>query len=117
MEEENIFEDYKAAARFVEKVAVTQEDLTVLYRNGESEAHPFSTFKKVTVITTDQGPLVDDVFWLILCDTILMIAQGTPGEDKLLQRLQELPGFSNEQVIKAISCSDNAAFPVWEKPE
>ena len=116
MADNNIFEDYKAAAAFVEKITATEDALNILYRNGKSETHLFNSLKKVTIITTDQGPFADDVFWLLLLDSIIMIAQGTTGEDALLSRLQSLPGFNNEQVIEAMSCSDNNSFLVWERP-
>ncbi len=115
MSDENIFEEFKAAARFVAKIQITIDELIIKYRNKKLEKHLFRDLKKVHIITTDKGPFEDDVFWLMLFEGIIMIPQGVPGENQLLEKLQTLPEFDNEAVIKAMVCSENDSFLVWEK--
>src|ERR1041384_6000918 len=66
----------------------------------------------VDIVTTDQGPYLEDVFFVL---------HGTDGQGcvvpqelampaKLLERLQALPGFDNEKVIEAMGCAENARF-------
>lgn len=117
MSDETIFEDFKSAAKFIEKITLNNDELFIIYKNGKKEKHLFEDLCKVTIITTDQGPFEDDVFWLMLFKSIIMIPQGCHGEDKLLEVLQNFPGFDNEQVIEAMSCSENRSFLVWEKKE
>ena len=118
MDTENIFEDFQSAAKFIKKITLTNDELTIIYKNGKKEKHLFENLQKVTIITTDQGPFEDDVFWLMLFKkNIIMIPQGCPGEDKLLEIMQKLPDFDNEQVVKAMTCSENSSFLVWEKEE
>ena len=117
MSNENIFEDFKSAAMFIDRISLNNEELAITYKNGKTEKHLFEDLKKVTIIITDEGPFKDDVFWLMLFKSIIMIPQGCPGEDKLLGILQKLPNFDNNQVIKAMSWSENKSFLVWEKSE
>lgn len=117
MNEENILEDYKEAARFIKGVQVNDEEIIIEYENGNEESYLFEDLKKATIITTDEGPFLDDVFWLMMFKIIVMIPQGVQGEDKLLERMQKLPGFDNEAVIEAMTCSENDAFHVWDREE
>jgi hypothetical protein len=41
-------------------------------------------------------------------------SEAFPGET-FLKRLQELPGFDNDAVIRAMSSAENARFLAWEK--
>ena len=118
MSDENIFEEYKKVAMAIEKIHVTDNELILewKYRNKEDNIFLFKDLKKATIITTDEGPFEEDVFWLLLFKIIIMIPQCA-GTDKLLERLQKLPGFDNENVIKAMTCSKNDSFLVWEKKE
>jgi hypothetical protein len=45
-----------------------------------------------------------------------VIPQGATGEQALLAKLQSLPGFDNEQLITAMSCTDNQKFLCWRRP-
>lgn len=114
MSEDDIFEEFKAAARFIKTIQVNDIKLLIEYKNEEKQDFLFKNLKKASIITTDEGPFLDDVFWLLMFKSIVMIPQGIPGEDKLLPRMQQLPGFDNTAVVRAMSCSQNDAFHVWE---
>jgi len=115
MSDENIFEAYKQVALGIEKVQVTDDELVLEYKDGRKETYFFKDLKKVTIITTDQGPFEEDVFWLMLLEEMIIMIPQIAGTDKLLERLQKLPEFNNEQVIKAMTSTDNNSFLVWEK--
>ncbi len=116
LSDENIFEEYKRVALSIKKVHVTDEELILewKYEKRENDVYLFKDLKKATIITTDQGPFEEDVFWLLLFKIPIMIPQAA-GTDKLLEKLQKLPGFDNENVIKAMTCTENDSFLVWEK--
>jgi hypothetical protein len=40
---------------------------------------------------------------------------GASVTDELLDRLQALPGFDNEQMIRAMSSTDDAQFLCWQR--
>ncbi len=95
---------------------VYMEDKTTYFEllRNKAKIYLFKDLKKASIITTDEGPFEEDVFWLMMFKIIIMIPQGV-GVDKLLNRMQKLSGFRNEEVIKAMRCSDNEVFHIWEK--
>ena len=72
----------------------------------------------VDIITTDQGPQREDVFFVLhgKDGKGVVVPQESAVPKKLLERLQDLPGFDNEKVIQAMGCSENARFVCWKKP-
>ena len=72
----------------------------------------------VDIITTDEGPRREDVFFVLhgKDGNGVVVPQETAVPKKLLERLQDLPGFDNEKVIQAMGCSENARFTCWKKP-
>ena len=72
----------------------------------------------VVVETNDTGPWDADVLWLLFGaggSSGCVIPQGATGERELLGRLQSLPGFDNERLIAAMSCTDNQQFVCWRR--
>ena len=69
----------------------------------------------VKIVTTAEGPFVPDVFWIL--DTRdgakLVIPQEAPRFDGLLARLQTLPRFDNDAVLRAMACTDAGEFRCW----
>lgn len=82
---------------------------------GRSESVSWSELVKVELMTTDQGPWAMDVFWVLhgADEKGCVLPQDVDG---LLERLQALPGFDNEAVIRAMASSANARFLAWVKP-
>jgi hypothetical protein len=72
----------------------------------------------VDIVTTDQGPAMEDVFFVLHGSDGkgAVVPQEIAVAEKLLDRLQTLPGFDNGKVIDAMGCSENARFVCWKKP-
>ena len=85
--------------------------------SGKIEAVEWKDLVEVQIVTTDEGPFVDDVFYLLIGanDTGCVVPQEDPQIGALLERLQALPGFDNGKVIEAMGCSENARFVCWKK--
>ena len=82
------------------------------YRGGKLK---LSALASVRIITTAQGPFVPDVFWILETDGArLVIPQEAPGFDRVLDRLQTLPRFDNDAVIRAMTCTDAGEFLCWQ---
>ena len=65
---------------------------------------PVRTISAVEIVTTDEGPMTEDVFWVLHGpQSSLSIPQTADGTDDLLERLQRLPGFDNEALITALA--------------
>jgi len=72
--------------------------------------------QKIAIITTDQGPFLDDVAMAFFFqETVLFL----PSEHKCYQNVYDavsgrLP-LDYKEIIKAMECAENAVFPIWEK--
>jgi len=85
---------------------------------GTVETIRWDELDEVGILTTDDGPWGDDVYWMLLavgrthgCG----IRSTTAGMDALLTRLQQLPGFDNKAVILAMGCAAEASFLCWRR--
>jgi hypothetical protein len=80
------------------------------------ESLTWNDLEVVAIETTDEGPFVTDVFWLLPGETSgCVVPLGATGEDLMLKRLQILPGFDNETLTKAMSSTSNARFVLWRR--
>ena len=72
---------------------------------------------EVRIVTTAEGPFNEDVFWLLVgADGNNGVAvPGSAATDDLLDRLQALLGFDNEQMILAMGSTDEAQFICWQR--
>ena len=84
--------------------------------DGKVERVSWADLQKVEVVTTDEGPFVPDVFWILHgTDGGCAVPQGATGDSELLERLQALPGFDNGAVIEAMSCASDRRFLCWQR--
>jgi hypothetical protein len=100
------------------KDVVTFDELGVkrVMRDGRTESISWDELQEVVIVTTDEGPFVDDVFWVLTgAEKGCAVPSEAEGAQALLSRLQTLPGFRNEAVILAMSSAVNARFPCWRR--
>jgi hypothetical protein len=73
---------------------------------------------RIQIITTDQGPFVDDVFWLFFsADGSSCIVPSQELEGRHLAHLERFQGLDYEAMIRAMGSTDNASFLVWSRDE
>lgn len=66
----------------------------------------------------NQGPWFADVWWHLKgTESECFIPQGATGEDQMLEALQTLPGFDNEQMSAAMCCVENRRFVCWQRDD
>lgn len=101
-----------------EQVTFDDEGVTRRMADGSTESVRWDELEEVFILTTDEGPFVEDVFWMLArgegkggC----AVPQGAEGSDQLLERLQQLPGFDNDAVIAAMMSTSNAKFVCWRR--
>jgi hypothetical protein len=76
----------------------------------------WSDLQVVFIQTTDAGPAVDDVFWVLGAgESGCVVPSEADGMSLLVERLQRLPNFDNSAVIQAMSCSENREFLCWKR--
>ena len=86
--------------------------------NGIVESVHWSDLQRVTIFTTDGGPFAEDAFFVLHASQGgCVVPQGAPDSEILLERLQQLPGFDNEAVVRAMSCTTENEFPCWERSQ
>jgi hypothetical protein len=86
--------------------------------NGPMEEIEWSELDEIGIVTTDEGPWVDDVIWLFSNadqSNGCAVSNYSPGFSELLSRIQALPGFDNEAVVRAMGSTSNDRFVVWKK--
>jgi hypothetical protein len=98
------------------EVVLTKDTISCTRPNGDIEQVRFDDLLRVEVMTTDAGPAVTDVYF-ILADSEgeCVIPMGSAGDEHLLEKLQTLPGFDNETYIQAMSSTEDARFLCWQK--
>jgi len=97
---------------------VTFDELSVkrVMQDGRVEKIAWTELEEVCIITTDQGPAVDDVFYLLTGNGRgCAVPSEAVGMQALLPRLQALPNFNNEMAIRAMSSTSNAKFLCWQR--
>ena len=97
-------------------VTLTDEYVQVIYPDGTSGRVNWNEIAEIKIRTTNEGPFLPDV-WLILIgkDTTCSIPQGAGGYDEVYDIVSKYEGFSFEQVIKSMTCTDNAEFELWKR--
>ena len=100
-----------------DRVTFDAEKVVRTMPDGRVESLRWDDLQQVTIMTTSDGPMADDVFFMLhgKGQSGCAIPQGADGADALLQRLQQLPGFNNEAVIEAMSSTGDATFVCWKR--
>ncbi len=92
------------------------EEITTLHPDGLSECVRWEDLSRVEVVTTDEGPFLCDVFYVLHgTSTAVAIPQGATGERQLVERLLKLPGFDGDTFIQAMGSTSNKRFAVWRR--
>jgi hypothetical protein len=97
--------------------AYTFDDTGVMRQllDGSIEAVRWADLIEVRIITTADGPLAEDVFWVLVGPGQAGCVVAGEFAGPLLPYLQKLPNFDNDAVIRAMSSTDQAEFLCWRK--
>ena len=100
----------------VETITFNSQSVSRRRTSGETESVRWQDLQEVSIITTDQGPFVDDLFWVLIGREGGCLAPSQAnGTPELVERLQQLPGFDNEAVLQAMQSTQNDKFLVWKQ--
>lgn len=85
--------------------------------DGASDSIAWVDLHEVAIVTTEGGPLNEDIYWVLsdAAGSACAVSGAAAGSHRLLARLQELPGFDNEAVIEAMA-SRGGRFVCWQHP-
>ncbi len=101
-----------------ERVECEGERITAHRRGGHEESILWADLAEVRIVTTDEGPWCEDIYWLLTSagnESGCAVPGQAEGVIDLLNRLQELPGFDNEAVVEAMGSTKNASFLCWKR--
>ena len=98
-----------------ERVDFDEVGVTRRLPSGGTEFVSWAELQQVLVITTDEGPLREDVYFLLVGtgDNGCAIPQMADGSGPLVERLVKLPGFDDNKLREAMGCTTNARFVCW----
>jgi hypothetical protein len=98
-------------------VTADEAGIAATYPNGKRQSINWSQVQRITIETNDSGPWGADVWWLFEgSGQRCAYPQGATGDVEVLKLLPErFPGFSDEQVVRAMGCTSNARFICWER--
>lgn len=90
------------------------------YRFGWSrkDSVDWDKIQKIEILTTDSGPLVEDLFYLFHGpnESGVAIPNELAAKYSLLSLLQNrFPDLKNDMVINANCSIENARFVIWER--
>ncbi len=97
---------------------VTFDDIAITRTlpDGKTETVRWDDLQEVGIITTDEGPFDEDIYWMLTGSKGgCAVSGGAQGMKELLERLQKLPSFDNEVVIKAMGSTKNDKFQCWKR--
>ena len=99
-----------------DEVSFDETGVKRIMRDGRTEFISWDELQEVVIITTDRGPWVDDVYYVLSgTDRGCAVPSEAVGMQALVPRLQALPGFKNEAAIQAMGSTRNATFLCWSR--
>ena len=99
-------------------ITLTEEAIKVAYPNRPIESILWSEINTILLINTDAGPFQPDIWLTLKGDTnSCTIPHGSDGFEQIYDIVSKYDGFNLDNFIKSMSCSDNAEFLLWNRPE
>jgi hypothetical protein len=110
---------HKKRVKLEERVEFDEREIRRYLSDGRIETIAWDDIDEISIVTTDEGPFVDDVFWLFLNKDRskgCAVSNYAEGFKALLPRLQHRPGFDNALVVQAMGSTTNRSFVIWKNP-
>ena len=94
---------------------IDEQQVTRTLADGRVESVAWSALTEVRIMTTSGGPLVDDVFFVLVAGDNGCVVPQSHASEEFVARLQALPGFDNEPMIEAMGSTSDAEFLCWRR--
>jgi hypothetical protein len=109
------FASLQPESRFV--VRISDSEVVCLRPDGQTERVEWDDLRRVEILTTPDGPLSPDIFWVLSgSDSGCVIPWGATGDRELLERLQRLPQFDSMAVVNAAPTTEKSMTLCWQRP-
>lgn len=97
-------------------VEITPSHLRCTAPDGTLQMLAWSDLNQIDVLSTADGPLSPDTFWLLHGSAAgCVIPWGTRGDQKLLAHLQTLHGFDHHAVINSTGHTEEMITTCWRR--
>ncbi|MEY2430254.1 MAG: hypothetical protein QOJ40_3139 [Verrucomicrobiota bacterium] len=93
------------------------QTITVKRPFGKPISVAIEDLDEIGIETTDQGPFVEDVFWILKREGMrIRLGEPHPVFKKLMDRFSSLEDFDWRPFTEAMTCTDNRYFLCWRRP-
>lgn len=97
-------------------ITINDELIRIEHPKRKTEQIAWKNIEHIKLINTDSGPWQPDVWLTILgANEGCLIPQGAKGYEEVFEIVSKYNGFNFENVMKSMSCTDNAEFELWSK--
>lgn len=97
-------------------VSFSENLVLCTYPDGRTEVIDISQLSGVDLVTTDDGPLHPDVFWVLLeGNKEVLVPWGASNEPELMDAILKLDGLDFDAMIEASTSTRNARFVCWRR--
>jgi hypothetical protein len=105
-------------ARRKQTLQITDDGVRRLLPGGKEEAVTWAELAEVWILTTDEGPFAEDLFFGLVgrAGNGVAVSHALAVQHDLLAHLQKLPGFDNAAVVAAMGSATNQRFLIWRAP-
>lgn len=104
------------AAPFRTDYSLNDRILTIKRPFRDSIAVRIDELDEIGIETTDQGPFIEDVFWILKQGPLrFRIGDPHPVFKELMDSFGSLEHFDWESFADAMSCHENHYFPCWTR--
>ena len=80
------------------------------------ESVRWADLESIVIVTTDEGPMCDDVYWLFIGpDETGCAIPGSAVGDAVFDALSRLEGINYDAIIRAQGSAVNESFEVWKR--
>ena len=96
---------------------LTEDGITRHDSDGTIKQVNWNDVSKISIVTTDQGPFVDDFYYVFCTDqNVLFVPLDWGVKLELIHHMHEhFPNVDFEAMIKASGSAENAEFFVWAR--
>ena len=98
-------------------VTVSSEDILVRRPDGSGACVRLTDLTRVSIETNDSGPGGIDVWWHWYgrsSEAVCSYPQGATGEPAALELVQSLQNFDDNALRRAMGCTSNRVFVIYE---
>lgn len=82
--------------------------------DGSVEQVLWDELEAIDIVTTDDGPFVEDVFWVLGAGDHGCVVPGSEA-GPILDYANHFPGWDTVALIQAMGTAENARFAVWRR--